>query len=58
MKRRKGIKEGHQDQNILSPAKALVPAAEGEIGSEYHRTAFIAPRDDLEEQVGLLAAHR
>ena len=34
------------------------PAAEDEIGSEYHRTAFIAPRDDLEEQVGLLAAQR
>jgi len=28
------------------------------IRSEYHRAAFIATRDDLEEQVGLFATHR
>jgi hypothetical protein len=34
-----------------------VPTAEGEIRSEDHRAAFVALGHDLEEQVGLLAAH-
>jgi hypothetical protein len=33
-----------------------IAAAEGEVRSEDHRAAFVALRDDLKEQVGLLAS--
>lgn len=35
-----------------------IPTAESEIRSEDHRAAFVALRHNLEEQVGLLTAHR
>src|ERR1700688_748869 len=40
---------------VVGPSSST---AEGEIRSEYHRTALVATCDDLEEQIGLLATHR
>jgi hypothetical protein len=48
----------HRGGQHAVAGESAVPAAEREIRSEYHRTAFIAPRDDLEEQIGLFAAQR
>jgi hypothetical protein len=39
---------------VVGPSSSTV---EGEIRSEYHRTALVATCDDLEEQIGLLATH-
>jgi pimeloyl-ACP methyl ester carboxylesterase len=48
----------HRDSEYAVAGEGAVPAAEGEIRSEDHRAALVALRHDLEEQVGLLAAHR
>src|SRR3712207_5554705 len=38
--------------------EGLVPTAEGQVRGEYHGAALVTPAHHLEEQVGLLAAHR
>src|SRR5271165_593631 len=48
----------HRGGEHAVAGESAIPTAEGKIRSENHRTAFIALRHDLEEQVGLLAAHR
>jgi len=48
----------HRYSEYAVAGEGAVPAAEGEIRSEDHRAALVALRHDLEEQVGLLAAHR
>ncbi len=48
----------HRYGQYTVAGEGAIPAAEGEIRGEDHRAAFVALRHDLEEQVGLLAAHR
>jgi hypothetical protein len=44
--------------SALLPMKAPSQPAEDKIGSEYRRSAFLAVRDDLEQEIDLLAARR
>src|SRR6202162_1690452 len=48
----------HRGGQHAVAGESAVPTAEGEIRGENHRAAFVASFDDLEEQVGLLAAQR
>ena len=48
----------HRHREHAVAGEGAVPTTEGEIGSEDHRAVFIALSHHLEEQVGLLAAHR
>src|SRR5215469_13134011 len=44
--------------STASPAKAVSPAAEGEIGCQDQRASLVTASHDLEEEIGLLSAHR
>ena len=49
---------GHRPVQHAVAGEGTVPAAEGQVRSEDHRAALVATHDDLEEQIGLFAAHR
>src|SRR5260221_6249899 len=48
----------HRGGEYAVAGEGTIPTAEGEIRGQDHRAALVAPRDHLEEQIGLLAAHR
>jgi PD-(D/E)XK nuclease superfamily len=48
----------HRGGEYAVAGESAIPTAKGEIRGEDHRAMLVAPRDQLEEQVGLLAAQR
>ena len=48
----------HRGGEHAVAGEGAFPAAEGEIRGEDRHDALVAARDDLEEQIGLLAGHR
>lgn len=48
----------HRHGEYAIARERALPAAEGQIGSQDHRTALITLRHDLEQQLGLLPAHQ
>src|SRR5260221_5590160 len=48
----------HRGGEYAVAGEGAIPTAEGEIRCQDQRAALVAPREHLEEQICLLAAHR